>query len=106
MGAMGATKRLPDLLIVGAMKAGTTSLAAWLRAHPQVFMTEEKELHFFDARWARGVDWYHEQFAAAPETVLAGEATPAYMVRPVFIERMASVVPGARLLVMLRNPVD
>jgi hypothetical protein len=61
---METSGRLPDFLIVGAMKAGTTSLARWLRAHPQVFMTGTKELHFFDTYWPRGVEWYAEQFAS------------------------------------------
>src|SRR5947208_14127778 len=97
--------RLPDFLIVGAMKAGTTSLAAWLRAHPDVFMPPQKEIHFFDAQWERGVPWYADQFAGAPEGALVGEATPAYMVTTAFLDRMASVVPNARLLVVLREPV-
>ncbi|MFL6239524.1 MAG: sulfotransferase family protein [Actinomycetes bacterium] len=100
--------RLPDFLIVGAMRAGTTSLAAWLAAHPQVFMPADKELHFFQPPvWGRrDVDWYREQFAGADPEQRAGEATPAYMAHRVFIERMASVVPDARLVVSLRNPVE
>lgn len=100
------TGRLPDFLIVGAMKAGTTSLAAWLRAHPRVFVPDDKELHFFDVRWNEGLDWYRAQFADASDEEIAGEATPSYMVRDVHIQRMASVVPDARLIVLLRNPVD
>lgn len=98
--------RLPDFIIVGAMKSGTTSLAAWLRAHPQVFMPAQKELHFFDTFWDRGVDWYRDQFAGAPDGAMVGEATPAYMVLAGYVERMASVVPDARLVLVLRNPVD
>jgi sulfotransferase family protein len=100
------TGRLPDFLIVGAGKAGTTSLAAWLRAHPQVFVPAEKELHFFDRSWDRGVDWYRAQFAEAPADATAGEATATYMIHSVYIDRMAAVVPDARLIAMLRNPVD
>ncbi len=96
----------PDFLIVGAMKAGTTSLAAWLGAHPHVFMAAGKELHFFDQEWDLGVDHYFDRLGTAPPGVLVGEATPSYMVRPIFIERMASVVPDAKLIVVLRNPVD
>lgn len=98
--------RLPDFLIVGAGKAGTTSLAAWLRAHPQVFIPVEKELHYFDRHWERGIDWYKAQFAEAAPDVRAGEATPEYMIHPAYIDRVAGVVPGARLIVMLRNPID
>ncbi len=98
--------RMPDFVIVGAMKAGTTSLAAWLRAHPQVFVPEQKELHFFDTLWSRGVDWYGSLFAGAPEDAVLGEATPNYMVIEHWVERMASVVPDARLIAVLRHPVD
>jgi len=96
--------RLPDFLIVGAMKAGTTSLATWLGAHPDVFMPRQKEVHFFDAQWARGTSWYAEQFADAPAGALIGEATPAYMVNKDYLDRMVSVVPNARLVVVLREP--
>lgn len=106
MSANDTPDRLPDFVIVGAMKAGTTSLATWLRAHPQVFMPEQKELHFFDTFWSRGVDWYRSLFAGAPEGALLGEATPNYMVIEHWVERMASVVPDARLIAVLRHPVD
>lgn len=98
--------RLPDFVIVGAMKAGTTSLAAWLRAHPQVFVPGEKELHFFDTFWDRGVDWYRSLFAGAPDGAVVGEATPNYMVVDHWVDRMASVLPDARLIAVLRHPVD
>jgi hypothetical protein len=101
-----STGRLPDFLIVGTMKAGTTSLAAWLRAHPAVWSPSRKELHFFNHLWDRGVDWYREQFEDAPAGAVAGEAGPGYMIHKVYIERMAAVVPDARLLVVLRNPTD
>ncbi|MEX2557966.1 MAG: sulfotransferase [Actinomycetota bacterium] len=106
MSASDTPGRLPDFIIVGAMKAGTTSLSAWLRAHPQVFVPQEKELHFFDTLWSRGVDWYRSLFAGAPEGALLGEATPNYMVIEHWVERMASVVPDARLIAVLRHPVD
>jgi hypothetical protein len=106
MSASDTSGRLPDFVIVGAMKAGTTSLSAWLRAHPQVFVPQQKELHFFDTFWSRGVDWYRSLFAGAPEGALLGEATPNYMVIEHWVERMASVVPDARLIAVLRHPVD
>jgi hypothetical protein len=99
------TGRLPDFMIVGAGKAGTTSLAAWLRAHPEVFVPVEKELHFFDQFWERGTDWYRDQFAAAPPGTRVGEATAAYMVHAVYIDRMAAVAPEAALIAILRNPI-
>lgn len=101
-------RRLPNFLIVGAAKSGTTSIADWLRAHPQAFVAAEKELYFFndDARWAKGAAWYEPHFADAGDAVAVGEATPFYMYFPEAIARMASLVPEARLIVVAREPVD
>jgi len=98
--------RLPDFLIVGAMKSGTTSLAKWLGDHPDVFVPESKELHFFDLEWKRGVRWYAGHFDALPPDTLVGEATPAYMAHAFCVPRMADVVPNARLIAVLREPVS
>jgi hypothetical protein len=100
--------RLPDFLVLGAAKAGTTSLARWLEAHPQVFVPPQKELHFFDrdVNWSRGVDWYAEFFTDADPGAVAGEASPAYLYVPAAAERIAQVVPTARLVALLRHPVD
>ena len=97
---------LPSFLIIGAMKCGTTSLANYLADHPDVFVAAEKELHFFNLRWDRGTGWYEQQFAGAGACAAAGEATPEYLFDAEAQARMASVVPGARLIVLLRNPVD
>jgi hypothetical protein len=107
-GAPDGRGRLPDWLIIGAMKSGTTSLATYLRDHPGCFVAPEKEVHFFDYeyRWASGPDWYRQRFSGATSAVLAGEATPSYMHRPEVPARIASVVPGAKLVAILRNPVD
>ena len=72
------TARLPDTFVLAAPKAGSTWLADQLRAHPQVFLPPEKELHFFsdEANWVRGVDWYRERFfAQAGDAPLVAEAT-------------------------------
>ena len=100
--------RLPDFLIIGAAKAGTTSLAAWLGAHPDVFIPARKELHFFDRPgWDDPVRRaaYENEFAGRREKVV-GEATPSYLGQPGVAERMAELVPDARLVAVLRNPVD
>ena len=100
--------RLPDFLIVGSPKCGTTSLAFWLRDHPQAFVPEIKELNFFnlEERWSRGLDWYAQQFAGGEDAVVAGEATPAYMFGAPNVERIARALPNARLIVCLRDPAD
>jgi hypothetical protein len=100
--------RLPNFLIVGAMKSGTTSLARYLGAHPQAYVAPEKEINFFERGyvWNRGVDWYASRFEGAGDALAVGEASPSYMYWPTAIERMASVVPDARLIALLRDPVE
>lgn len=96
---------LPRFLGIGALKAGTTTLHAWLEAHPQVSLAEgRKEVMFFDRHWDRGVDWYAAHFANAGDRV-PGEVTPSYLFDPNAPARAASVVPDARLLLMLRDPI-
>lgn len=104
-GRQGATG-LPNFMIIGAMRSGTTTLSALLRAHPDVYMAPKKEVHYFSRHWERGVDWYVQQFAGRRGEVAMGEATPSYMYFDDAVERMASVVPEARLIAILRDPVD
>lgn len=97
---------LPGFLIVGAMKSGTTTLAVMLARHPGIYMHPAKELHFFDRYPDRGLDWYRAQFRGAQRGSLVGEATPEYMFDPRASDLMAEVLPAARLVVILRDPVD
>jgi hypothetical protein len=97
---------LPHFVIVGAMRSGTTALATYLKAHPQVFMSPRKEVHFFDDHFHEGMQWYSRFFAGAQAGSKIGEATPNYMYDGQAISRMASVLPEAQLVVILRNPVD
>jgi len=105
---MPTVGRLPDFLLLGAPKSGTTSLAAWLGAHRDVFVPPQKELHFFsrEDRWSQGRDWYTAEFERAGSRRLAGEATPNYLDHEPTAARVASLVPGARLIAILREPVD
>lgn len=103
--------RLPDFLIIGAMKAGTTTLHRHLSAHPGVFMPAVKEPEFFVAEktWGRGLDWYARLFASAPPGAVLGEASTSYT-KPLEFHgvprRIRSVLPDARLVYLLRHPVD
>ncbi len=97
---------LPTFLIIGAMRSGTTALTRYLRVHPQVFMPRKKELHFFDLNFDRGLDWYAAWFADADGAQAIGEASPTYMYFESAVVRMAEVLPDARLIAILRNPVD
>jgi hypothetical protein len=88
------------------MRSGTTSVAQALAEHPDVFMPPGKEIHFFDQRFDLGVEWYRARFAGARGQAAIGEATPRYMYDPRAVARMADVIPDARLVAILRNPVD
>lgn len=98
---------LPDFLIVGAMKAGTTTLAYHLNQHPGVFLPD-KEIHFFDTdkNYARGVQWYEDRFKQAGEGQIVGEKTPTYSYLPIVPQRIAKDLPNAKFLWIFRNPVD
>ncbi len=121
----GRAGALPDLVVIGAMKCGTTSLHSYLDAHPDVGMSRPKELNFFfgpdgdeDAadrpddgatwargNWRRGVAWYAAHFD--PACAVRGEASPGYTSpsHPEAAARMAAVIPSARLLYAVRDPV-
>jgi hypothetical protein len=97
--------RLPDFIIVGAMKSGTSSLNSALRVHPEVFCPNEEQ-HFFCERFDKGVEWYRQQFRDGGDAKLIGEKSADYLYQAVAVERMARLLPDARVIVMLRNPVD
>lgn len=103
------THRLPSFIVIGAMKSGTTSIHAYLAAHPQVFMTEIKEPHFFDWEWERGLDWYRAMFEDAGPALARGEASATYTTSrrtALIAERMRDLIPDARFVYLLRNPVE
>src|ERR1700759_2295608 len=89
-------RRLPDYLIVGAQKAGTTSLQDWLCGHPQVHEPRTKELHYFTLNATKSVDWYRAQFPRRELGGLTGEATPYYLFHPAAAERAHAVVPAGK----------
>jgi hypothetical protein len=99
--------RLPTFCVIGAMKAGTTSLAAWLDEHPDVHIAPQKETLFFNTPYNfwLGVDWYREQFAGAGTAKAVGDATPL-MQNPLAVRHMADLLPEASLVAILRNPID
>jgi hypothetical protein len=100
---------LPNLLVVGAMKSGTTSLHHYLSLHPQIFMSEDKEPTFFtvEKNWHRGVSWYSSLFET--DRPVRGESSPDYTKFPAIAgvpKRIHSVVPDARLVYLVREPVE
>jgi Sulfotransferase domain len=91
------------------MKSGTTSLSAYVGAHPDVFVTEPKEPHFFSWYWDRGSDWYESLFSGAGTARARGEASTTYTMAPHVPdvpERMVSLVPAVRLVYLVRNPLE
>jgi hypothetical protein len=97
----------PDYVIIGTQRGGTTSLHAYLSAHPQVATPATKELHFITDRYQRGLDWYLGQFPAElPPDVVTGEATPYALFHPLAPRRLREIAPAAKLIALLRNPVD
>jgi hypothetical protein len=106
-----ATGALPDFLIIGARKSGTTFLYNLLSLHPLVEPAASKELHYFDVLFEQeSIEWYRGCFPQ-PRVVkgrrtITGEASPSYLSHPLVPERAARVVPKARLIALLRNPVD
>ena len=106
-GEAAASERRPEALVIGAPKCGTTSLMAYLGAHPGVWTQPRKELHFFNNRWDWGPEWYADQFPPRrpgdPRVRLEG--TPDYLQNPVVAERVKATLPNAKLIVVLREPV-
>ncbi len=101
----------PDFIIIGAQRCGTTSLYDYLTQHPRIVPALRKEIHYFDNHFDRGPAWYRAFFYRAAlrrlwASCLTGEATPYYLFHPHAAARLAADVPAARLIVMLRNPID
>ena len=94
-----------DLVIIGAPKAGTTTLARWLELHPDAFLPAEKEVAYFDLNYHKGRAWYDEKYAPGGDAMRV-DATPAYMYVDVALERLAADAPNAKLVVILREPMD
>jgi len=109
-------RTLPDYLVLGAQKAGTTSLHRYLEQHPGVAPSAVKEIHYFSLEWSRGERWYRSHFPTAlrrarsrrlqGRDLLSGEASPYYLFHPLAPRRARQTVPDARLIVLLRNPVE
>src|SRR5215470_750369 len=118
--ATASARALPDFLIIGAQKAGTTSLYAYLTAHRDVRPAGRKEVHYFDLGFTAGAElgegWYRSMFPLRARLALdgrrtgrpvrTGEASPYYLFHPAAPQRAAALVPEARLLVLVRDPVE
>jgi len=104
--ATSFARPLPDFLILGAQKAGTTALYAYLRWHPGLTGPAWKEVSYFDRHYRRGARWYRGHFPLRPGDRVVGEASPGYLFHPLAPSRVKATVPEARLIALLRDPVD
>jgi hypothetical protein len=100
---------LPNLVVIGAQKCGTSGLHYILDNHPEISMSRPKELNFFvgERNWPRGIDWYREHFD--PESLVRGESSPNYTTYPHHLgipERMHETIPDAKLIFLVRDPID
>ncbi len=108
--------RLPDFLIVGGQRCGTTSLYHYLRGHPQVLPALQKEVHYFDENFDKDISWYQAFFPVVPSMdprrmltggrYLTGEASPYYMFHPHAPRRIAQLVPDCKIIALVRDPVE
>ena len=97
---------LPSFLGLGTQKGGTTTLHQLLDQHPSIYLPACKEVHYFDQHYDRGQGWYIQQFQAAQPGQLCGDITPFYLFHPEVPERIHRLLPAARLIVLLRDPVE
>ncbi|NER34456.1 MAG: sulfotransferase domain-containing protein [Oscillatoria sp. SIO1A7] len=107
---------MPDFIIIGTQKGGTSSLYSYLSQHPCVRAAAVKEVHFFDENFDKGLNWYRRFFPTLAHKVadlnlkkkqrmLTGEASPYYIFHPLAAKRIAAIIPKVKLVAMLRNPV-
>jgi len=107
---------IPDFLIIGFPKCGTTSLYEYLLQHPDIHPPIGKEIDYFDRLYSRGRNWYKVRFPTVfkkniftkvlGRDFLTGEATPRYMIHPHALNRIKKILPKAKFIILLRNPID
>ncbi len=110
----GRWRVLPDFIILGAQKAGTTTIYDNLVKHPDVRPCDIKEVHFFDRNWDKGANWYRAHFPFTGEISaqptqrnwITGEGSPYYLFHPLVPARVHQLCPESRLIVVLRDPVE
>ncbi|MEA2558145.1 MAG: hypothetical protein QOG88_1683 [Actinomycetota bacterium] len=101
---------LPGFILIGGQRCGTTAVFHELRRHPAVGNPLRKEIHFFDVNHARGERWYRSHFPSTEEMAgkgarITGEASPSYLFHPDVPGRVQAMLPDARFIVLLRDPV-
>lgn len=104
-GPSGRLRALPGALVIGAQRCGTSSLYRYLSDHPAVASPLRKEVGYFSRSYHCGDGWYRAHFTWVASRRLSFEATPDYLLHPLAAERVAERLPGARCVVLLRDPV-
>jgi hypothetical protein len=109
-------RAVPDYLVIGTKRGGTTSLQQYLTAHPDVLEPKAaKASHYFDVNHDKGWSWYRAHFPmqswmdrqrASGRPVVVGEASPYYCFHPLALDRIASQLPTVRMIIVLRDPVE
>jgi hypothetical protein len=102
---MRDARALPDAMIIGAMKSGTSSLHYYLTQQPQVIAPLRKEVHYFDLNFGRGEAWYRANFGREGQDGVNLDSSPYYLFHPLVPQRAQALVPDAKLIVLLRDPV-
>jgi hypothetical protein len=98
--------KIPDFLIVGAPRSGTTFLSRTLSMHPDICFPRIRETHFFDRYYEKGIRWYSEKFIHCRESNIIGEKTAIYLFIPECPERIKKTIPNVKIVAILRNPID
>lgn len=116
--ASSALRMLPDFIIIGGQRCGSTSLYRSLTSHPGILSARIKEVHFFDLAYQRGLPWYQanfplsasakiqQMFRGGEQPYLTGEASPYYLFHPLVPARVKAALPQVKLIALLRNPID
>lgn len=108
---MSKSGRIPDFIIIGAMKSATSTLHKQLSAQPGIFMSTPKEPNFFsdDSIYRRGLKWYKGLFCKADVDDICGESSTHYTKLPDYpstVQRLKAAIPNPRLIYVMRNPID
>jgi len=98
-------RTFPDFIIIGVLKAGTTSLFKYLDHHPDVEMSRVKEVNYFSYHYFRSNFFYKSFFPYKSQNMLSGEASPYYFIHPWVPERIKKDFPHTKLILLLRDPV-
>lgn len=103
--ATSPLRSFPDLIIVGAMKSGTSSLFWYLTQHPKITTGNIKEVHFFDNNYSKGPFWYRSHFPVSDGSIIC-EGSPYYLNYPHAAKRIHELIPSAKMIAILRNPTE